>query len=258
MGPGDVTSPDAVRRAMHEYDELGRDAFLTKYGFGRSRKFVVADDGREYDSKALLAAAHGFQHPAEGPLHSGDFSGGEQTNSRLRALGFTIAPPSVTPSGVQFRREDCAVFERYPQRVHWDSENVGPRDQALIKDIWSRLKSLAKWLASSTQIDIPMTPLASQYQPNGYSPKDIWCCIYPAAAPNKSYALQAALIISAHGAEACICLGAGTSQLKGDKRLEAELALERLQERLASVPSDVVDLVGQALPKERCLLFVLA
>jgi KAP family P-loop domain len=250
MGPGDVTSRDAVVRAMREYDELGQEAFLAKYGFGRSTKFVVADDGREYDSKALLAAAHGFQHPDEGPLRSSGFSGGEQTTSRLQALGFTITSPTVVAAGVQFRQEDCAVFERYPRRVHWDSENIRPEDQALFKDIWTRLKSLAGWLAGSTQIDLPLKPLTSSYQANGRSQTDIWCCIYPADVPNKSYALQAALIISALGAEVCICLGAGSSQLKGVKLAEAELALEGLRSRLASVPPDVVAAVGQRLPQQ--------
>jgi hypothetical protein len=235
---------------MSEYDELGRDAFLAKYGFGRSRTFVVADNGRKYDSKSLLAAAHGFEHPDEGPLRGSDFSGGEQTASRLRALGFTITSPAVSP-GIQFRSADCAVFERYPQRVHWDDKNVKPADQALFKDIWSRLKLLAGWLAVSTTIDIPLKPLTSSYQANGHSQTDIWCCAYPAAAPNKSYALQAALIISALGAEVCVCLGAGQSQLRnGAKRSEAELAFQQLQARLASVPPDVVDQVSQALPRE--------
>lgn len=61
MGPADVTSRDAVVRAMREYDDLGQEAFLSKYGFRKSTKFVVIRDGHEYESKALLAAAHGFQ-----------------------------------------------------------------------------------------------------------------------------------------------------------------------------------------------------
>ncbi len=66
MGPGDVTSRAAIESAMREYDGMGRDAFLARYGFRRSTKFVVVRHGREYDSKAVLAAAHGFQHPDEG------------------------------------------------------------------------------------------------------------------------------------------------------------------------------------------------
>ena len=65
-GPAEVTDRDAVVRAMREYDELGRDAFLARYGFKRSTKFVVVDNGHEFDSKALLAAAHGFQYPEKG------------------------------------------------------------------------------------------------------------------------------------------------------------------------------------------------
>lgn len=94
MGPGDVTSRAAVESAMREYDEMGRESFLTKYGFKRSTKFVVVHNRREYDSKALLAAAHGFQHPDEGPLLN-NFSGGEQTTARFRALGFTIVFPTT-------------------------------------------------------------------------------------------------------------------------------------------------------------------
>jgi hypothetical protein len=174
---------------MQEYDEIGRDAFLAKYGFGKSRKFVVSHEGREYDSKALLAAAHGMQHPDQGPL-SNNFSGGEQTISRLRALGFKITSPAVVSPGVCFTAEDCDVFQRYPKPVHWDNESVDPADQAIFKSIRSRLKVLAGWLAENTPVDIPLQGFSSLYQANGFSQRDIWCCIYPIAAPNKSYALQ--------------------------------------------------------------------
>jgi hypothetical protein len=41
--------------------------------------------------KAIVGAAHGFQHPTRGPLSVQDFSGGEQTvKRRLEALGFTV------------------------------------------------------------------------------------------------------------------------------------------------------------------------
>ncbi len=56
----DVSSREAVLAAIAECDRLGRDAFLAKYGFGRSRDYVVAHAGGEYDSKALVGAA--FHH----------------------------------------------------------------------------------------------------------------------------------------------------------------------------------------------------
>src|SRR5262245_33518147 len=35
-----------------------------------------------------------------------------------------FAPAGSTT--VQFGREDCAIFNRYPKPVHWDEENVSP------------------------------------------------------------------------------------------------------------------------------------
>jgi MoxR-like ATPase len=86
----DLTDPDAVLRAIREFDELGRDAFLEKYGFASSRQYVLVLNGREYDSKPIVAAAHGFQHPQLGPLRYTEFSGGEPTTSKLRSLGFDV------------------------------------------------------------------------------------------------------------------------------------------------------------------------
>jgi MoxR-like ATPase len=232
---------------MREHDALGREAFLAKYGFGKATKFVVVDGGHEYDSKALLAAAHGFEHPDEGPLSAHDFSGGDQTTSRLRALGFAVAAPSVSPPPVRFGLEDCKLFERYANPVHWNKENVSAPDQALFKSIRDRLKELAAWLASNTPVDVPLHAYTSLYQANGRSQRDIWCCVYPAGVPNKSYALQVALIISAAGAEVCLCLGASQSQLRGAALADAEKAFHELQARLSSVPQAVEEDLEVAL-----------
>jgi 5-methylcytosine-specific restriction protein A len=87
----ELTDPAAVLRAMAEADELGRDAFLERYGFARSREYFLEHGGRLYDSKAIAGAAYGHQHPAEGPLAAEEFSGGEQTVQRkLEALGFNV------------------------------------------------------------------------------------------------------------------------------------------------------------------------
>lgn len=97
MGLADVTDPNAVLAATREADELGRDRFLQKYGFGESRQYFLRHEGKLYDSKAIIGAAHGFQHPDLGPLTAHDFSGGEQTVQRqLEKLGFavTMAPES--------------------------------------------------------------------------------------------------------------------------------------------------------------------
>jgi hypothetical protein len=95
-GLAGVTSPAAVRQAMAEFDELGRDQFLTKYGFGKSSSYFLAANGRRYDSKAIIGAAHGFEHPELGPLASSEFSGGESTvRPKLESLGFEVAVDRV-------------------------------------------------------------------------------------------------------------------------------------------------------------------
>jgi 5-methylcytosine-specific restriction enzyme A len=89
MGWRDVTR-EAVLAAVAEYDELGQDDFLRKYGFDRARSYLLIHDGRAYDSKAIVGAAHGFLR-GETPLTPLQFSGGEATVGRLlRRLGFTV------------------------------------------------------------------------------------------------------------------------------------------------------------------------
>ena len=82
---------DSVRRALDEFDNLGRKEFLAKHGFGTARRYVILRDGREYDSKAIVGAAHLYATGA--PLASGDFRGGEATVVKLlRGLGFDVVP----------------------------------------------------------------------------------------------------------------------------------------------------------------------
>ena len=88
-GLADLTSARAVRQAIAEYDALGRDAFLAKYGFGPARRYFLRHEGRDYDSKAIVGAAIGFQHGQ--PLTASDFSGGDRTvAAALERLGFNM------------------------------------------------------------------------------------------------------------------------------------------------------------------------
>lgn len=86
MGLGDITS-ESVSQAIAEHDRLGRDEFLSRYGFGPARRLVLIQDGHVYDSKAIAGVAHGF---ATGEFwRSGDFTGGVASVIRtLRRLGF--------------------------------------------------------------------------------------------------------------------------------------------------------------------------
>jgi len=91
MALGDLSSPDAVIDAVREFDRIGRKRFLEKYGFREARDYMLVYDGSQYDSKAIVGAAHGYQFPEQGPLRSAQFSGGRSTVvKKLRDLGFQV------------------------------------------------------------------------------------------------------------------------------------------------------------------------
>lgn len=94
MSLGDLTDPRAVEAAIDEFRRLKRGPFLAKYKFGPARDYFLIDRGERFDSKAIAAAAYGFQFPQAGALKADEFSGGEATVRRkLEALGFVVTGP---------------------------------------------------------------------------------------------------------------------------------------------------------------------
>jgi 5-methylcytosine-specific restriction protein A len=90
LGLKDLTTA-AVTIALDEFDELGREAFLKRYGFKPARAFFVVRDEVQYDSKAIAGAAHGHIAPGWLPMRASEFSGGDETVApALKALGFNV------------------------------------------------------------------------------------------------------------------------------------------------------------------------
>lgn len=119
MRLGDLTDPSAVFTAIAEYDRLGSDFFLARYGFNPARSYFLVHDGKRYDSKAIAAAAVGFQFPADGPLTANEFSGGEATVRRkLESLGFRVEVldnrPNTNPHWI--REETVLALDLYARR----------------------------------------------------------------------------------------------------------------------------------------------
>lgn len=104
----ELSDRSAVESALDEFDAEGRDAFLARYGFGRSRTYFVEREGRQYDSKAIAGVAFGKQFSDRPTPRPADFSGGEQSVARaLRALGFRVvevAPPAAQISANSVNR----------------------------------------------------------------------------------------------------------------------------------------------------------
>src|SRR5215204_1808662 len=84
MALSERTDPRAVEQALEEFDRLGQDAFLRKYGFRRSQNYVLERNGKRYASKAVAGAAYGKQFPDRGVLRPSEFSGGAPPSRRRR------------------------------------------------------------------------------------------------------------------------------------------------------------------------------
>ena len=109
---GDLSDRDAVLAAMREFDEIGRDPFLEKYGFGRSQKYRIRHEGRMYDVKAVLAAAYGIQFPDREPITSENSTSGLRTTvPKAQELGFEVAG---AVSGTRPSPERAFIFQANP------------------------------------------------------------------------------------------------------------------------------------------------
>lgn len=92
----ELTDPEAVTRAIAEFQALGREVFLQSFGLTGSRDYFAERQGMLIDSKPLLSVAYGYQYPEHGPLSVTQFSGGNSATVRvLRGLG---SGPGAGPS----------------------------------------------------------------------------------------------------------------------------------------------------------------
>lgn len=88
MALADISRVD-VLRAIAEYRDLGREEFLSRYGFGEARQYLLVHEEGFYDSKAIAGVAH--RYATGTALTARDFSGGAKHAVRtLERLGFEV------------------------------------------------------------------------------------------------------------------------------------------------------------------------
>jgi hypothetical protein len=111
----ELDKPDAVLKVLAEYDQLGEEVFLIKYGYDRSRAYWLLFNGKRYASKAVLGVAFKYQASGARPLRASEFAGGEATVRRaLMRLGFTVEvddSPDTTVLALQDNDADETVFD---------------------------------------------------------------------------------------------------------------------------------------------------
>src|SRR5688500_15000007 len=96
-------------------------------------------------------------------------------------------PPDPLLQTLTFSAADCAVFGRVRSGAPWG--DLAPTDQAQLRDARLRLKSLAEQLTEpTTHVSVPMAAFVSTLNPSGRVPRELWSCVFPREAGNKSYA----------------------------------------------------------------------
>jgi len=161
-----------ILQAVAEHDRLGRDRFLEKYGFGRARSYRLVVDGRTYDSKAIVGAAHGYL-PGREPLAAADFSGGAATVGRLLSeLGFQMmqAAPGLTVEELVERLSALRLYRAptgrqalyQPLALLWA---IGRAHQGLVRmAVWSETEAaLGGFLERHGEYPRPHYPVAALY-----------------------------------------------------------------------------------------------
>ena len=89
MPPFQAVRPEHVLLVLEEFDRIGADEFLSRYGFDHAGEHELVHNSASYDSLAVLGVAHlratGELAPSE------DLSGGAAGAAAvLRDLGFTV------------------------------------------------------------------------------------------------------------------------------------------------------------------------
>lgn len=115
-GLSDLSDKEAVRAAIREYRELGREPFLAKHGFGPGRDYFLLDDDLLIDSKAVAAVAYSIQYPDRPKLTTKTSSGGVAHAVRaLKLLDFDVDTRAVffPPRLGDEYPDRTAIYERY-------------------------------------------------------------------------------------------------------------------------------------------------
>jgi len=167
-----LRSPAAVQAALDEFVQLGRTAFLGKYGFGKSRDFLVREPRTGYlcDSKAIAGAAFGYQYPEEGPLKASEFSGGEATVApRLQSLGFEVVRVGEDWSPEEVEAAIASYFEMLAIEARQERYNKAAFNASLRERLRGRSKGSVELKHQNISavlyaLDLPFIP---GYKPRG-------------------------------------------------------------------------------------------
>ncbi|WP_177331713.1 DUF3883 domain-containing protein [Pseudomonas sp. NBRC 111123] len=169
-----LKSPAAVQAAMDEFSHLGRVAFLKRYGFGKSKDYMVRNPrtGEPCDSKAIVGVAFGKQFPNQGALAAEDFSGGEMTVvPLLQTLGFVVMRVGEDWTEAEVQSTVTDYFEMLRLEAAGVAYNKSGHNETLRKQLRGRSKASVelKHQNISAVLNGMGLPFIQGYKPRGNS-----------------------------------------------------------------------------------------
>lgn len=169
-----LRNPSSIQRALDQFHQLGRTAFLERYGYGKSRDYLVRDPltSELCDSKAIVGAAFGLEFPNEGPLAPSDFSGGEATVvAVLQRLGFQTVKIGEDWSKAEVDATVRSYFEMLTLEARQEAYRKTAFNEALRGQLSGRSKASVELKHQNISavliaLDLPFIP---GYKPRGNS-----------------------------------------------------------------------------------------
>lgn len=162
MSLSDIRMPQPVLDAIAECDRLGRNKFLKKYGFGCSRSYWLVHNGKQYDSKPIVGAAHGYARPDLGPLRPTEFMGGIPVKRKLEQLGFRVEVNAPTLASIALTSDQLTLEKIYTRD---DLRNLfSITDATLNTGIFSPKGTSSVWLFITEEKTADRTPYRDQLQ----------------------------------------------------------------------------------------------
>jgi len=181
MSLSELTDRNAVLAAIREYDLLGQEAFLAKYGYSQARRYQLIHEGKPYDSKAIVGVAFGNQFPERGPLQHSDFSGGDATVVPiLQKLNFTVQTSEKQDRPASVSAEDVLLIRQSRAKVKYSE--LSPDERAAYNRVHEGLQQLGSIARDNlNQPSNYSVKLTSGFYPNsgirGGLPKDLWFAV---------------------------------------------------------------------------------
>ncbi len=90
-----IKNKNSIIQTIKEYDELGKENFLSKYGYGEATTYYIEHNNKEYDSKAIIGVSFKYEYPTEKPLLNSEFNGGIPVEKKLQSLGFIVYKKTI-------------------------------------------------------------------------------------------------------------------------------------------------------------------